>query len=316
MSHVAHGDLDILHGKINEIWQDIYTNGTLDSVQFNQLARPYQRRVIKRFLLHHGAEYDFHRVEDIIDFIEGENRKNLSSALMSLERKERKRGFDRALPGDSTLESESARELSDVPQTVSTAQPPQRFLSLYKNRISIVTRQSGSEEMADTFSDVRDIQIQVPEGEDYEPAVYACEPLNLGNVAFEMTRLTAEQAEQPGLLRPLESDELYVDLSDYEGETLTLRTRQPGDRIHPFGMARSMRLKNFFINRGIPRFERDQILLLVDDQDEQDVLWVAGIGLSEKLRVVELPTHVIKIKPITSNAEAVSAGTESVGAES
>ena len=61
-----------------------------------------------------------------------------------------------------------------------------------------------------------------------------------------------------------------------------LRTRRPGDRITPFGMQGSMKLKDYLIARGIDRPFRDAWPLLCLDHD---VLWVIGVGASERLRV-------------------------------
>ena len=74
---------------------------------------------------------------------------------------------------------------------------------------------------------------------------------------------------------------------------LVLRTRNPGDIIQPFGMEGKMKLKKYFINKAIPRYKRDTIPLLAYGDE---VLWVIGVGISEKLRVENKPTHIIEIK--------------------
>ncbi|MBS4759997.1 MAG: tRNA lysidine(34) synthetase TilS [Clostridium sp.] len=85
----------------------------------------------------------------------------------------------------------------------------------------------------------------------------------------------------------------YVNIeSDFE---LTLRTRLHGDIIQPFGMSGTMKLKKLFINKGVEKFKRDDIILLCKDNE---ILWAAGICLSEKLRAQNLPTHILTIKTI------------------
>ena len=74
---------------------------------------------------------------------------------------------------------------------------------------------------------------------------------------------------------------------------LTLRTRLHGDVIQPFGMQGTMKLKKLFINKGIEKFKRDDIILLCKGNE---VLWASGVCLNEKLRAKTLPTHVIKIE--------------------
>lgn len=84
----------------------------------------------------------------------------------------------------------------------------------------------------------------------------------------------------------------YVDLSGVK-MPLTLRTREDGDMISPFGMKGSMKLKKYMNSKGVSRHKRDEIPLLVNNKE---VLWVAGVGLSNKISVIEKPTHVIEIK--------------------
>ena len=73
---------------------------------------------------------------------------------------------------------------------------------------------------------------------------------------------------------------------------LTIRTRQDGDMISPFGMSGSMKLKKYLNSKCIPRHNRDNLLLLTD---KKEILWVIGVGISNKIGVVDTPTHVIEI---------------------
>ena len=91
---------------------------------------------------------------------------------------------------------------------------------------------------------------------------------------------------------PKESaDFIYADLNSVN-EPFYLRTRQPGDRIQPFGMKESTKLKKYLINRGVPEFKRNDIPLLTTNSE---VLWAVGVGMSELLKVKFWPTHKIEI---------------------
>lgn len=92
---------------------------------------------------------------------------------------------------------------------------------------------------------------------------------------------------------PEESSNIaYVDLSSLE-EPIYFRTRQSGDKIQPFGMTQKIKLKKYLINKGIPEFKRDSLPVLASDSE---ILWVAGVGLNELLRVKNIiPTHIIEI---------------------
>ncbi len=87
----------------------------------------------------------------------------------------------------------------------------------------------------------------------------------------------------------------YIDLSNVEFP-LTLRTRKDGDIITPFGMQGSMKLKKYMNGKGVSKHRRDEIPLLCDDKE---VLWVAGVGLNDKVGVKVTPTHVIEVEEQT-----------------
>ncbi len=82
----------------------------------------------------------------------------------------------------------------------------------------------------------------------------------------------------------------YVDFSGVNFP-LTLRTRRDGDVISPFGMSGSMKLKKYLNSKGVPRHLRDELILLCSDKE---VLWVVGVGLSNKISVKDRPTHIIE----------------------
>lgn len=81
--------------------------------------------------------------------------------------------------------------------------------------------------------------------------------------------------------------EALVDLSRVK-LPLEIRRRRKGDRIRPFGMDSSVRLKKFLHNNKSDRSMRKSALLLAD---QQEVLWIPGIGLSNKIRVTASPSH-------------------------
>ena len=63
------------------------------------------------------------------------------------------------------------------------------------------------------------------------------------------------------------------------------------DIITPFGMKGSMKLKKYMNGKGVSKHHRDNIPLLCNNKE---VLWVTGVGLSEKIGVKTSPTHVVE----------------------
>lgn len=67
----------------------------------------------------------------------------------------------------------------------------------------------------------------------------------------------------------------------------TVRPRNPGDTFHPLGAPRAKKLKDFLIDRKIPRDSRDRLPLLVWNGE---IVWIAGVEVSERFKVTE-PAH-------------------------
>lgn len=120
-----------------------------------------------------------------------------------------------------------------------------------------------------------------------EITITKCGSYNFHNHIFTIEKYTASSA--PEYPRASEK-KAFVFLED--NFNLTLRTRLHGDIIQPFGMQGTMKLKKLFINKGLEKFKRDDILLLCK---KNEVLWAAGVCLSEKLRAQNLPSHVLTV---------------------
>ncbi|MFA6988617.1 MAG: tRNA lysidine(34) synthetase TilS [Candidatus Gastranaerophilaceae bacterium] len=104
--------------------------------------------------------------------------------------------------------------------------------------------------------------------------------------------ITKWEGEKPDKFPESTDLTLFADFSNLK-EPFYIRTRMEGDRITPLGMKEKVKLKKYFINKGIPEHERDKILLLTTDTE---ILWATEIGISEKLRVKNIPTHRIELK--------------------
>lgn len=91
--------------------------------------------------------------------------------------------------------------------------------------------------------------------------------------------------------------EALVDLSRVK-LPLVVRGRRSGDQIRPFGMDELVRLKKYLHNRKPPSSaspERNALFLLAD---QEEVLWVPGVGLSHKIRVENAPSHRLSWVPL------------------
>lgn len=82
----------------------------------------------------------------------------------------------------------------------------------------------------------------------------------------------------------------FVNLSDID---FTLRHRKDGDKIQPLGISGTQKLKKYLNEKKFPTHKKDKLILLCKDNE---VLWVAGVGLNDKIKVVNTPTHVLTLK--------------------
>lgn len=97
-----------------------------------------------------------------------------------------------------------------------------------------------------------------------------------------------------------EAMEAFVSLAKVDGP-LVFRGRQPGDFIQPFGMTEQVKLKKYLHTHKValeddPFGLEKRVISLLACGDE--VLWIPGVGLSEKLRAEGKPSHVLKLLDI------------------
>ena len=89
-----------------------------------------------------------------------------------------------------------------------------------------------------------------------------------------------------------EEDTCYIDF-DKVTFPLKARYRQPGDSFFPLGMQNPKKLKEFFINEKVPRLERKKKIII---EDQNRIIWVAGMRIHEYVKITSRTTHVLRIK--------------------
>ena len=75
---------------------------------------------------------------------------------------------------------------------------------------------------------------------------------------------------------------------------LGVRFRRPGDAFRPLGLGGRKKLQDFFVDRKVPRGERDATPLVVDARDR--IVWVAGHAIAEDFRVSRRTRDVVILK--------------------
>jgi tRNA(Ile)-lysidine synthase len=113
-------------------------------------------------------------------------------------------------------------------------------------------------------------------------------------------RLTAERAEWeakefslPAGLPGWAPGSVVVDAAEL-ASSLGVRARRPGDRFRPLGLDGVKKLQDFFVDRKVPRGERDRVPIVVDDRDR--IVWVAGHAIAEDFRVTPATKAVVILR--------------------
>ena len=84
----------------------------------------------------------------------------------------------------------------------------------------------------------------------------------------------------------------YVNLKEIN---FTLRKRKNGDIITPFGIQGTQKLKKYLNEKKIPPHKKDDLTLLCCGNE---ILWVAGLGISDKIKVDNTVTHILKFTKV------------------
>jgi tRNA(Ile)-lysidine synthase len=78
------------------------------------------------------------------------------------------------------------------------------------------------------------------------------------------------------------------------GPELVVRSPRPGDRMAPLGMRGTKKLHDFFVDKKIPRAEREGIPVLTTTDDE--IVWIVGHRISERAKVTAGTVFVAEIE--------------------
>jgi tRNA(Ile)-lysidine synthase len=84
----------------------------------------------------------------------------------------------------------------------------------------------------------------------------------------------------------------YFDADKINGE-IKLRNRKQGDRITPFGMLRSKKLKDLFIDLKVPQIDRNKVPLICFGEE---IGWIVGYRISENFKVDKDTRNILEIK--------------------
>lgn len=93
------------------------------------------------------------------------------------------------------------------------------------------------------------------------------------------------------------SGPLNTALMDYGSLQFPLRMRnfRQGDRFYPLGAKGTQKLKEFFIDHKIPRFERPKVPLLVSGER---IVWIVGHRIDERVKVTDKTKKILAVRVV------------------
>ncbi len=96
-------------------------------------------------------------------------------------------------------------------------------------------------------------------------------------------------------LLPSTPDAVYVDagvVGSEVGSNLQVRTRRPGDRIRPLGMAQEKKVQDILVDKHIPRAARSHIPLFFS---ASHCVWLAGVCLDDRVRLTSRTQRLLRL---------------------
>jgi tRNA(Ile)-lysidine synthase len=93
-------------------------------------------------------------------------------------------------------------------------------------------------------------------------------------------------------LLPSDRHTVYID-GDTVDTMLTVRTRRPGDRIRPLGMAHEKKVQDILVDQHIARAERGSIPLFFS---AQCCIWLAGVCIADSVRLTAATRRIVRLR--------------------
>ena len=119
-----------------------------------------------------------------------------------------------------------------------------------------------------------------------EVNIKECGSYELDNIKFNIEEFTNKLDKFPNDKERI----AYANLTDIK--EITLRYRKEGDFIKPLGCSGTQKIKKYFNEKKVPKHLKDKLPLLASGSE---ILWIPTLGISDKIKVIDRPTHILKL---------------------
>jgi tRNA(Ile)-lysidine synthase len=108
-------------------------------------------------------------------------------------------------------------------------------------------------------------------------------------------RIRSEIFSRSSLPERIKSRGEEVAFLDWEKlkEPFSLRSRRPKDKFKPLGMQGTKSIADFLIDMKVPRYERDEVMLLTT---RGKIAWIVGHRISDEFKVTDKTKKVLKME--------------------
>ena len=122
----------------------------------------------------------------------------------------------------------------------------------------------------------------------------ACAELLAEEVVDNVRLLIRHQEwQQVWHILPATMHTVYLD-ADYVSSSLHIRTRRPGDMLRPLGMLHEKKVQDIFVDKHIPREQRDTLPLFFNAGGYP--VWLGGVCVDDRARLTESTQRIICLK--------------------
>jgi len=108
--------------------------------------------------------------------------------------------------------------------------------------------------------------------------------------AVDIPKLITKRISRQELTKyKLDNTSVAIDFDAVIG-AMVVRTRKDGDRFVPLGMNGHKKIKDFFIDEKVPKYERDSIHLVCDDEK---IIWIENMRLDDRCKITETTNNIM-----------------------
>lgn len=117
---------------------------------------------------------------------------------------------------------------------------------------------------------------------------------NLRSLGMRIRSEIISRSSLPEKIKSKGEEVAFLDWEKLKGP-FTLRSRKPKDKFKPLGMQGTKSVADFLIDMKVPRYERDEVMLLTT---RGKIAWIVGYRISDEFKVTDKTKKVLKIEVI------------------